>query len=142
MADELEFVDTNIHVYAADLEAGVKRTQALALINRLWNEQVGATSLQVLHELQNVLSRKVRRPLSPQDALERVEPLGAWALHRPDVSDLRRVVALQTQHKLSFWDAMIVNSALESGCTVLWSEDLQTGRQFGALTIRNPFVEG
>jgi predicted nucleic acid-binding protein len=142
MAGELEFVDTNVHVYAADLEAGTKRTQALALVNRLWTEQVGATSLQVLHELQNVLSRKVHRPLSPRDALERVEPLSAWALHRPDVADLRQVVALQTKHKLSFWDAMIVNSALELGCTILWSEDLQTGRLFGALTIRSPFSVG
>jgi predicted nucleic acid-binding protein len=112
------------------------------LINRPWTEQVRATSLQVLHELQNVLSRKVRSPLSPQDALERVEPLSAWALHRPDVSDFRQVVTLQTKHKLSFWDAMIVNSALELRCTILWSEDLQTGRLFGALTIRNPFSAG
>ena len=46
---------------------------------------------------------------------------------------------LQRQHKLSWWDAMIINSAVESGADILWSEDLQTGRRFGSLTIRNPF---
>lgn len=39
---------------------------------------------------------------------------------------------------LSFWDALIVQAALEGGCRTLLSEDMQHGCRFGELTIENP----
>jgi len=49
--------------------------------------------------------------------------------------------ALAEDHRLSFYDALIVASAIEAGCNVLYSEDMQHGRAIGGLTIANPFLE-
>jgi predicted nucleic acid-binding protein len=47
---------------------------------------------------------------------------------------------LAENHRMSFYDALIVASAIEAGCDILYSEDMQHGRVLGELTIRNPFV--
>ena len=47
---------------------------------------------------------------------------------------------LSQAHSLAWFDALIVQAALEAGCTHLYSEDLQHGRRFGALQVVNPFV--
>ena len=44
------------------------------------------------------------------------------------------------KHRLSFWDALIVQAALEGNCKTLLSEDMQHGRRFGDLAIQNPFA--
>jgi predicted nucleic acid-binding protein len=49
--------------------------------------------------------------------------------------------ALAEDHRLSFYDALIVASAIEAGCDIVYSEDMQHGRKFGSLTIVNPFLE-
>jgi predicted nucleic acid-binding protein len=50
-----------------------------------------------------------------------------------------RAVVLARDHDLSFYDALIVAAALDAGCGVLCSEDLQHGQKFGTLRIENPF---
>ena len=50
-------------------------------------------------------------------------------------------VSLARDHGLSFYDALIVASAIEAGCDTRYSEDMQHGRTFGGLTIVNPFLE-
>jgi predicted nucleic acid-binding protein len=47
---------------------------------------------------------------------------------------------LQNKHRLSWYDALIVQSAIQAGCSVLYSEDLQAGRQFGTLRVLDPFA--
>jgi predicted nucleic acid-binding protein len=59
-------------------------------------------------------------------------------------SDARRhpeAIRIQRRYLIGWWDAMIVNSAIESGAEVLWTEDLNTGRKFGNLVVKNPFNE-
>src|SRR4051812_42186635 len=61
---EREFVDANILVYAFDASAGIKQAAAAKLLERLWNEDNGCLSVQVLQEFFVVVTRKVARPLS------------------------------------------------------------------------------
>jgi predicted nucleic acid-binding protein len=49
-------------------------------------------------------------------------------------------VRFQRRYKMSWWDALVVNSAVELGCGVFWSEDLADGQRYGSVTVRNPFV--
>lgn len=51
-----------------------------------------------------------------------------------------RAIDRHRQDKLSFWDGLIVEAALTAGCTILYSEDMQPGRRFGALQVINPFA--
>lgn len=50
-------------------------------------------------------------------------------------------IALHQQAKLSFWDAMVVHAAAESGCDVLWSEDLKDRQVLRGVQIRNPLPD-
>jgi predicted nucleic acid-binding protein len=83
---------------------------------------------------------KVTRPLSPDDAAERVGEFASWKVFAPTAGDVLAAIALHKQTKLSFWDAMVVQAAAESGCDVLWTEDLQDGQVIRGVRIRNPFA--
>lgn len=142
MSDELhqcQFVDTNIFLYAYDLSEPVKKKKAENLVSALWQSRQGAISIQVLQELYVNLTRKLPKPVSFELAAKIIADLGQWRLHEPVLTDLQRAIELEKGYKLSFWDAMIVSSALQMGCKVLWTEDLGSGQYINDLIIRNPF---
>jgi predicted nucleic acid-binding protein len=133
-----EFADTNIFVYAHDRNAGRKQSQAAELLSRLAEEGNGAISIQVLAEFYAAATRKLG--ILSQEAEDIVADLSSWIIHRPSHADLIRSAKLHRKFKISWWDALIVNSALELGCAILWSEDLTDGRRYGSITARNPFL--
>ena len=133
-----EFVDTNIFIYAHDGGAGSKYRKSVDLLERLFEDQGGAISIQVLAEFYMAATKKLG--MKSQEAEEAIHDLGAWSIHRPAHADLLRASKIHRQQKVSWWDALIINSALELDCSILWSEDLSAGRRFGSLTIRNPFA--
>jgi predicted nucleic acid-binding protein len=128
------FLDTNILVYA-------QQTGRKAEISQNLIDAGGTISAQVLNELASVLHRKQGRSFGDiaavlddiDNALDPAQPLTAQTC--------RSALALAGEHGLSFYDALIVASAIEAGCDTLYSEDMQHGRAIGRLTIRNPFVE-
>ncbi len=134
----VEFVDTNVFVYAHERGAGLKHKQAVDLLTRLFEEQAGAISIQVLSEFYVTATKKLG--MKSEEAEEAIADLGRWTIHRPGHDDVLRACRLQRRHKVSWWDALIINSAFELGCNVLWSEDLAVGQRYGTLTVRNPFV--
>ncbi len=133
-----EFVDTNIFIYAHDLSAGVKGEKARELIARLFEAGDGAISTQVLIEFYSIATKKLS--MSSQVAEEIVSDLHVWTLNRPTHADIMKAIGLQHRYAISWWDALIVNSAVELGCGILWSEDLSHGQQYGSITVRNPFA--
>jgi predicted nucleic acid-binding protein len=133
-----EFVDTNILVYAHDGGAAGKHEKSVVLLTRLVQTDQCAASMQVLTEFYAAATRKLG--MSGQEAEEVLADLGSWNLHRPSHADLLSAAQLQRRHKISWWDALIVQSALALGCAILWSEDLSHGQRYGALTVRNPFA--
>jgi predicted nucleic acid-binding protein len=134
-----EFVDANVLVYAFDTSAAAKKTAAEQLVARLWQTGSGCLSVQVLQEFFVTVTRKVAKPLSIDDAAERVREFAAWRVFTPTTGDVLAAIALQQKAKLNFWDAMIVQAAAESGCDLLWSEDLNDGQVVRGVRIRNPF---
>jgi predicted nucleic acid-binding protein len=134
----VEFVDTNVFVYAHEGGSGPKHRKAVDLIARLFEEQRGAISVQVLTEFYVTVTKKLG--MKSEEAEEAIVDLGSWTIHRPGHDDVLRACRIHRQSKVSWWDALIINSAVELGCDVLWSEDLATGHRYGAMTVRNPFV--
>ena len=139
---ELEFVDTKVLVYAHDPSAGRKHAEAVALATRLWESRTGCLSVQVLQEFFVTVTRKVPKPLALDDAEARVQELGRWTVFSPRAIDVLAAIGLQRRHQLSFWDAMILESAAQLGCALLWSEDLQPDLRVRGVRVRNPFVTG
>ena len=132
-----EFVDTNVFIYAEEAAGGAKREAALALLGRLVEDQCGAVSTQVLAEFYSAATGKLR--MNGHDAQYVLERLRDWTLHRPDHGSIMRSLQLHLRYKIQWWDAMIVNSAIELGCSILWTEDLRHGQKIGGVTVRNPF---
>lgn len=133
------FVDANVLVYAFDTSAGPKQEIAEQLLIDLWETDTGCLSVQVLQEFFVTVTRKVARPLSVDDAAERIRELSAWRVFAPDADDVLAAISLHRKSAIGFWDAMIVHAAAESGCDVLWTEDLNDGQALRGVRIRNPF---
>jgi predicted nucleic acid-binding protein len=134
-----EFVDANVLVYAFDSSAGRKQQAAEKLLERLWEGTTGCISVQVLQEFFVTVTRKVAKPLPLEDATARVREFATWKVYAPAANDVLAAIGLQTQTKIGFWDAMIVIAASESGCDVLWTEDLSDGQLLRGVRVRNPF---
>jgi predicted nucleic acid-binding protein len=141
-AEPRDFVDANVLVYAFDASAGRKQHAARTLLERLWVSNSGCVSIQVLQEFFVTVTKKVARPLPVEDAKARVREFAAWSVFAPAPEDVLAAIDLHTQAKIGFWDAMVVLAASESGCDVLWTEDLNDGQALRGVRIRNPFAEG
>ena len=136
-----DFVDANVLVYAFDSSAGRKQQAARALLERLWESNAGCVSIQVLQEFFVTVTKKVAKPLPVEDAKARVREFAAWSVFAPAPEDVVAAIDLHTHAKIGFWDAMIVVAAAESGCDVLWTEDLSDGQSLRGVRIRNPFAD-
>lgn len=127
------FFDTNILIYLLSADAA-----KADLIEEKLAE--GATvSVQVLNEFASVVLRKlgmnmteIREALDPITAICHVVPL--------TIETHQRGLQVAERYRFSFYDALIVAAALESGCTTLYTEDLQHGQVVDdTLAIKNPF---
>jgi len=134
-----EFVDTNVLLYAYDPSAEGRHDLARQLVGRLGRTRSGVISVQVLQEFYVSVTRKVAVPATPVQAQNRLEELARWPAHSPRPADVVAAARLAEESMLSFWDAMIVRSAAQMQCPVLWSEDLNDGQIVSGVQIRNPF---
>jgi predicted nucleic acid-binding protein len=134
------FVDTNVFVYLFDSDDPEKKDTAQSLLDHLAKEATIVVSTQVLQEFYVSVTRKLAEPLSVQSATEATRGLSSYRVVQVDPSMIFAAIALREKEKLSFWDALIVRAALESGCELLMSEDLQNGRRFEDLRVDNPFL--
>jgi len=139
-AEPRAFVDTNILVYAHDTTAGEKRDAAAAIVTELWESRRGCLSVQVLQELYVTLTRKLPKPLGSQRAVGVLEDFAQWRVHAPAADDVVAAAWLQERFTLSFWDAMILRSATELGCGILYSEDLNAGQRYEGVLVVDPFA--
>jgi predicted nucleic acid-binding protein len=133
------FVDTNILVYAEDRDAKGKHEVARDLVLDLWNERDGVLSVQVLQEFYVTVTRKIKKPLAAARALEIVQEYLSWSVVENTGKLLVEAVSLQQRAQLSFWDAMVVQAAINAGCDKLYTEDLNAGQRIGSVVIVNPF---
>jgi predicted nucleic acid-binding protein len=93
----------------------------------------------VLQELCNVFLGKLS--VKPEELVDIIDSLlGDLVAHTPSVPYYERAIGLKKRYGLSFYDALIVQAAIDLGCETLYSEDLQDGQKFGTLTVTNPFL--
>jgi predicted nucleic acid-binding protein len=97
----------------------------------------GVVSLQVLQEYFVTVTRKLQ--VDARIARRKVELLAEFDVAAPEVADILAAIDLHRLHGFSFWDALVLRSAKQAGCSVLFSEDLQSQREIDGLRIVNPF---
>jgi len=118
------FVDSNIPIYAHDLDAGAKRLGAAACLRELWDSGGGRMSTQVLQEFYVNITRKIPRPVSGAAAREVVQNYACW-VHSPITpATVIRASKIGETWKLSFWDGMIIAATEQTAATELLTEDL------------------
>jgi predicted nucleic acid-binding protein len=135
------FIDSNVAVYRFSEYDDHRQAIAERLMEDHDASNQLVVSTQVLLETYNTLVKKKR--VRPKLALAAVQALSRYEVVSPSHQSAMVAAELAAQHSISVWDAFIVQAALEAGCEVLYSEDLQAGRRFsgsrGALEVVNPF---
>lgn len=139
MTDKV-FVDTNILVYAHDLDAGNKHDQAAEIVSQVWESRNGVLSTQVLQELYVTLTRKVSSTLSKLEARNLVQKYSHWHLVVNDPSIIKQASEIEENNNISFWDALIVSAAYSQNVPTILTEDLNHGQIIEGISIRNPFI--
>ena len=134
------FFDTNVLVYAFDSSEPEKSAISKKLIHDFGENGNLVLSTQVLQEFYVTLTKVGKALLTQQEAGEIVNDFAEFPLIQVDKNIISRAMKRHQSRAFSFWDAMIVEAALQSGCAQLLSEDMQDGLVIGSLTIRNPFT--
>ena len=139
MSDET-FVDTNILVYAYDLDAGKKHDIANKIISQLWESRTGMLSTQVLQEFYLTLTKKIPHPLGRPVVRRIVKSYFSWTVVINDPEIILQASEIEESHRISFWDALIVSAAYSRNAATILTEDLNHGQYLEGILIRNPFL--
>jgi predicted nucleic acid-binding protein len=133
------FIDSNVLIYAHDLDAKRKQDTAKRILLELWSDRTGVLSMQVLQEFYVNVTKKIPRPISKESARLVVSTYSIWCIETTptEISDAFRI---EDESRIGFWDALIVASAIRSGATRILSEDLNAGQTISGIRIDNPFA--
>lgn len=139
MSDRV-FIDTNILVYAHDATAGNKHDLAAELVSNLWDSQDGVISVQVIQEFYVTVTKKVSNPVESKVAKRWVVNYLNWSVIENDGGSVLRAIDIENRFQVSFWDALIIQSAETAGVKRLLSEDLNSGQRYGNVIVENPLI--
>ena len=117
------FVDTNVLVYAYDRSAGEKHKKAMEIMESLWDSYNGIVSSQVLQEFFVSVTRKIVKPLDAFTTREIVKDLLKWKTIVVDGGMILDAIDINSRYRYSFWDSVIIASAIEGGASIILSED-------------------
>jgi len=135
------FLDTNIFVYSLDPVDPRKAGIAEELVTRGVGSRLGVISYQVVQEFMNVSLRHFRATMTVTELELYFFKVLLPMMTIPSSSGLfLEALRLQRADQIAWYDSLIVAAALQGGCEILYSEDLQHGRRFGDLVIQNPFL--
>lgn len=134
----LEFLDTNVLIYAYDAGNVTKRRVAQQLLRAALNGQA-IISTQVLAEFSATLLHKISPALHPKNLVALLDALEPIKVVCPDAGLVRRAVEAKETYGIHFYDGMIVAAAEKAGCKRIWSEDLNPGQKYFGIVVENPF---
>jgi predicted nucleic acid-binding protein len=132
------FLDSNVLIYTDDHDVPDKQAVALALVEAGQADQKAFVSTQVLEEYFAAATKKLGVPA--EIARGKVELFGRLNLVLITLDDILGAIDLHRLHRISFWDGLLVQSTRRAGCMMLLTEDLQNGRRFDGVVVRNPFA--
>lgn len=131
-------MDTNILMYAHDPSAGVKRERARKVIEHLWQTGQGVISTQVLQEFCVNLRRKVSPPLPTDEIRHLLQDYTNWEVVVNTPESVIQALEIEVRHRISFWDALVLQAAETARASILYSEDLANGQRYGSVRVVNP----
>ena len=131
------FIDSNVFLYAAEEGTALKSAQSGEWLRYLLQTGLGVANLQVLNEVTNVLiKRGGMRPEAVFSVVDGYASFGSSAINFETVAAAR---ILHFENGYSWWDCLLLASAIEMQCRLFLSEDMKDGHRVRGLTIINPF---
>ena len=131
------FIDTNVLLYAATADAGERAKQDTAY--ELIAADNFGISTQVLQEFFHNATKKVRKKMRPNKALEWLGEIS----HRPcvvvDIPIFHHAAEIATRYQITYWDGAIIAAAHALGAETVYSEDLNNNQKYGSVRVVNPF---
>lgn len=135
------FLDTNILIYALDQSAPEKQRIAGQLIRDALGTGMGLISTQVVQEFLHASRRKFKQPMTLAERQHHLRViLSPLCQYFPVISSYEQALLVSEETGYTFYDALIVTAAIESGCRVLYTEDLQHDRVVQNVRVVNPFL--
>ncbi len=136
-------LDTNILIYLEGLSKLPSDDPKIDLAQDLIGKLMGTATLivptQVLGEYYNVASRLGQPRETCRTSIQLMQQ--QFDIVGTTEGTFTQALNLAVDHKLQFWDALIVNAAADAGCTMLLSEDMQSGFEWRGVRVVNPFAD-
>ncbi|MHB8216927.1 MAG: PIN domain-containing protein [Candidatus Sulfotelmatobacter sp.] len=133
------FVDTNILIYAHDVDAKAKHEVAKGVLRELWGQRTGVLSMQVLQEFYVNVTQKIASPLPKDVARLVVNTYSIWCTETTP-AEIAAAFRIEDESQIGFWDALIVASAAKAGTVRILSEDLNAEQMIAGIRVENPFA--
>lgn len=139
MSDKV-FLDTNIIVYSFDKSDPAKNTKAKQLLDLMYGNSHYVISTQVIQEFCNVAFRKMVPSLSEEEVTDFISTFPASQIEKIDLETINKSLMIKKRYKFSFWDSLVIATAMIAGCDMLYSEDMKHDFVIEKLLIQNPFI--
>ncbi|MBF0387630.1 MAG: PIN domain-containing protein [Candidatus Omnitrophica bacterium] len=134
------FLDTNILVYAFGEEDEPKQARAKDAIEDVLRLGIGAVSAQVLNEFFYVITTRTRIKMGLQEARIALESICALTIVEMDRHLSFRAIDICAEHRINYWDSLILAAAERAKCRTLLTEDFTHNRKYGLVKAINPFA--
>ena len=136
------FLDTNVLVYLFDGDSPAKQERVREVVAEVARARSLVLSSQVLRELYVTITRNLAQPVPVPEAtaLRALEDLAAFPVVAVDATLVQRAAARSAAEQVSYWDALILEAAVEAGAAIVYSEDLQAGSAYAGVTVEDPFA--
>jgi predicted nucleic acid-binding protein len=138
MKDKI-FLDTNIIVYAFDIEHNNKRQISKELIGNFFNDDSIIISTQVVQEFCSVALTKMDNRISIETLEKFIRTFPESKIEIINRGTISSALKIKNKYNYSFWDSLIISSAINAGCSIIYSEDMSHGHGIGELKIVNPY---
>jgi len=133
------FVDTNVWIYA--IETSRPGSTKPAIARALIKDSAVCLSTQVLGEFYRaVTSARRASPLSPPEAMAWVQLWKRYEVLSITVAHVDLALEIANRFQLSYYDSLILAAARLADCTLVHSEDMNNGQDYGGVIVRNPFI--
>lgn len=133
------FLDTNLLIYICDESDFEKQSKCISFLNEVHAKSEPVISTQPLGEFFNVAYKKLK--FTKEDAIVEAERLAnSFPVYEISTENVLHAMQISKKTQFSYWDSLILAMAVDTGCSVLYSEDLNNGQEIEGVRIINPFV--
>lgn len=133
------FIDTNILIYSIDNHYPKKKRICRELIAKVFEDNSGVISTQVLQEFYYTAVHKLKS--DPKTIKALLKSFEDFEIVQINTTLIYNAIDCSIANKISFWDALIISAAESANCNKLFSEDLNSGQIINGVEILNPFSD-